>query len=199
MFALYAAPARQSVREDGSTGSRSSPTSTNIRVIPDRSRAARLRGQSHRQGVRPYPRRRRRRSPVEPLYSAAAARSATGLSYTMRRLPRRRTDRGEEIRAAFRLRRHRHVPVAGRTIGPGRDSSRVAELSVQALCTNRHLDRTSAGRRGRRRFPLPRRRRARAALRRRSDPTARAGADLDGGQERRAPRPATSPGASSAC
>jgi type VI secretion system protein ImpG len=76
--------------------------------------------------------------PVEPLYSAMAARSATGLSYTIRRLPRRRT-----------IEEKRYGPVsdyAGTdvflSLGERSDPDellRVAELSVEALCSNRHL------------------------------------------------------------
>jgi type VI secretion system protein ImpG len=76
--------------------------------------------------------------PVEPLYSATAARSATGLSYTIRRLPRRRT-----------IEEKKYGPVsdyAGTdvflSLGERSDPDelqRVAEISVEALCTNRHL------------------------------------------------------------
>jgi type VI secretion system protein ImpG len=76
--------------------------------------------------------------PVEPLYSATAARSATGLSYTIRRLPRRRT-----------IEEKKYGPVsdyAGTdvflSLGERSDPDellRVAELSVEALCSNRHL------------------------------------------------------------
>ena len=75
---------------------------------------------------------------VEPLYSARAARSPTGLTYTIRRLPRRRT--AEE---------RKYGPVSdyvgtdvflslGERADPD-ETLRVAELSVEALCTNRHL------------------------------------------------------------
>jgi type VI secretion system protein ImpG len=76
--------------------------------------------------------------PVEPLYSAPAARSATGLSYTIRRLPRRRT-----------IEEKKYGPVSNYagtdvflSLGERSDPDellRVAELSVEALCTNRHL------------------------------------------------------------
>ena len=75
---------------------------------------------------------------VEPLYSARAARSPTGLTYTIRRLPRRRT--ADE---------RKYGPVSdyvgtdvflslGERADPD-ETLRVAELSVEALCTNRHL------------------------------------------------------------
>ncbi len=76
--------------------------------------------------------------PVEPLYSAMASRSATGLSYTIRRLPRRRT-----------IEEKKYGPVSNYagtdvflSLGERSDPDellRVAELSVEALCTNRHL------------------------------------------------------------
>ena len=76
--------------------------------------------------------------PVEPLYSATAARSATGLSYTIRRLPRRRT-----------IEEKKYGPVSNYagtdvflSLGERSDPDellRAAELSVEALCTNRHL------------------------------------------------------------
>ena len=75
--------------------------------------------------------------PVEPLYSARAARSPTALTYTVRRLPRRRT--ADE---------KRYGPISdyagtdvflslGERADPG-ETLRVAELSVEALCSNRH-------------------------------------------------------------
>jgi type VI secretion system protein ImpG len=75
---------------------------------------------------------------VEPLYSAVAARSATGLSYVARRLPRRSTS--EEKKYG---RRSDYVGTdvflsLGERSDPD-ELNRVAELSVQALCTNRHL------------------------------------------------------------
>ena len=75
---------------------------------------------------------------VEPLYSASAGRSATGLCYTVRRLPRRRT--AEERKYGYKS------DYTGTdmflSLGERSDPeevNRVAELSVQALCTNRHL------------------------------------------------------------
>ena len=75
---------------------------------------------------------------VEPLYSAMAARSATGLSYTIRRLPRRRT-----------IEEKKYGPVSNYagadvflSLGERSDPDellRVSELSVEALCSNRHL------------------------------------------------------------
>jgi type VI secretion system protein ImpG len=75
---------------------------------------------------------------VETLYTAAAGRSATGLSYTVRRLPRRRS---AEERKYGHQSDYTGTDVflsLGRRAGTG-DLEEVAELSVQALCTNRHL------------------------------------------------------------
>jgi type VI secretion system protein ImpG len=76
--------------------------------------------------------------PVEALYSAMAAHSATGLSYTIRRLPRRRT-----------IEEKKYGPASGYagtdvflSLGERSDPDellRVTELSVEALCSNRHL------------------------------------------------------------
>jgi type VI secretion system protein ImpG len=106
-------------------------------VIPDRSRT--LDFETHRvvrvfAHVQGAP----QKLAVEPLYSAKAARSPTGLTYTIRRLPRRHT--ADE---------RRYGPVAdyvgtdvflslGERADPD-ETLRVAELSVEALCTNRHL------------------------------------------------------------
>ena len=106
-------------------------------VIPDRNRlldfeANRATGVfAHIPGVA-------QKVPVEPLYSAGAARSATGLSYTVRRAPRRLT-----------IEEKKYGQVSGYvggdlflSLGERSDPDevrRVAELSVDALCTNRHL------------------------------------------------------------
>ena len=75
---------------------------------------------------------------VEPLYTAAAGRSASGLCYTVRRLPRRRT--AEERK--YGLKSDYTGTDMFLSLGERSDPEevdRVAELSVQALCTNRHL------------------------------------------------------------
>ena len=93
--------------------------------------------------------------PVEPLYSAMAARSATGLSYTIPRLPRRRT-----------IEEKKYGPVsdyAGTDVFlslgersdpdellPRRGTERRSPLHQPAPC------RASSGRRKRRRFSFPR-------------------------------------------
>jgi type VI secretion system protein ImpG len=75
---------------------------------------------------------------VEPLYTAAAGRSASGLCYTVRRLPRRRT--AEERKYGHKS-DYTGIDMflsLGERSDPA-EVARVAELSVQALCTNRHL------------------------------------------------------------
>ncbi len=135
-FALYAAPG---VNLFEKTLDRI-PVSSNqyeFPVIPDRSRLLDFetnrvtRVFAHIPGAP-------QKVPVEPLYSAMASRSATGLSYTIRRLPRRRT-----------IEEKKYGPVSNYagadvflSLGERSDPDellRVAELSVEALCTNRHL------------------------------------------------------------
>jgi type VI secretion system protein ImpG len=76
--------------------------------------------------------------PVAPLYSAAAGLSRNGLCYTVRRLPRRRS--------ALESRSGRRSDYTGTemylSLGQRADpeeTQRVGELSVRALCSNRHL------------------------------------------------------------
>ena len=135
--------------------------------------------------------------PVEPLYSATAARSPTGLTYTIRRLPRRRT-----------IEEKKYGPVSdyagtdvflslGERSDPD-ETLRVAELSVEALCTNRHLaEHLPVGESGAD-FRFLDDVELELRLRRRSDPAARAPLTAFEGKER-ALRRARSPGASSAC
>ncbi|HXT08752.1 MAG TPA: type VI secretion system baseplate subunit TssF [Roseiarcus sp.] len=86
------------------------------------------------------------KTPVAPLYSAAAGLSRSGLSYTVRRLPRRRT--------AHEARFGRKSDYTGTemflSLGQrADDAQRVTELSLRALCTNRHLaDRLPVGQGG---------------------------------------------------
>ena len=106
-------------------------------VIPDRSRLLDfetnrvLKVFAHIPGVP-------QKVPVEPLYSATAARSATGLSYTIRRLPRRRTIEEKKYGLASDYAGTDVFLSLGERSDPG-ELQRVAELSVDALCTNRHL------------------------------------------------------------
>jgi type VI secretion system protein ImpG len=76
--------------------------------------------------------------PVEPLYSAAAARSSTGLCYTARRLPRRQTSEEKKYGQKSDYIGTDVFLSLGERSDP-EELRRVAELSVDALCTNRHL------------------------------------------------------------
>jgi type VI secretion system protein ImpG len=76
--------------------------------------------------------------PVEPLYSATAARSSTGLNYTIRRLPRRRTVEEKKYGPVSDYAGTDVFLSLGERSDPD-ELQRVAELSVDALCTNRHL------------------------------------------------------------
>ena len=76
--------------------------------------------------------------PVEPLYSATAARSASGLSYTIRRAPRRLTVEEKKYGQVAAYAGTDVFLSLGERSDPN-ELQRVAELSVEALCTNRHL------------------------------------------------------------
>ena len=136
MFALYAAPGAN-LFEKRLDRIPVKSSAYEFPVIPDRTRPLDfetnrvIRVFAHAPGAP-------NKLPVEPLYSARAARSPTGLTYTIRRLPRRRT--AEE---------RKYGPVSdyvgtdvflslGERADPD-ETLRVAELSVEALCTNRHL------------------------------------------------------------
>jgi len=75
---------------------------------------------------------------VEPLYSARAARNPTGLTYTIRRLPRRRTADERKFGPVSNYVGTDVFLSLGERADPD-ETLRVAELSVDALCTNRHL------------------------------------------------------------
>ena len=136
LFALYAAPGVNLFKKSLDR----IPVRSNqyeFPVIPDRSRL--LDFETNRVvGVFAHITGAPQKVPVEPLYSATAARSAKGLNYTIRRLPRRRT-----------VEERKYGPVsdyAGSdiflTLGERSDPKEllhVAELSVEALCTNRHI------------------------------------------------------------
>lgn len=135
-FALYAAPA---VNLFEKTVDRI-PVKSNQHeypVVPDRSRALDFEPNrvlnvfAHIPGVT-------QKVAVEPLYSAAAGRSASGLCYTVRRLPRRRTVEERKYGQKSDYTGTDMFLSLGERSDP-EEVNRVAELSVQALCTNRHL------------------------------------------------------------
>lgn len=137
MFALYAAPAINLFEK---TLDRM-PVRTNqheFHVVPDRSRQldyephSILSVHAHYVGGR-------EKQPVHPLYSSPEGASPThGLLYTQRRLPRRRSAAERRLgRASDYTGTDMFISLvepAGVT-----DATSVAELSVRALCSNRHL------------------------------------------------------------
>lgn len=85
---------------------------------------------------------------VAPLYSAAAGAGRDGLCYTVRRLPRRRTTHEARFGRASEYTGTETFLSLGQS-GETEDAQRVAELSLRALCTNRHLaDRLPVGQGG---------------------------------------------------
>ncbi|WP_406858293.1 type VI secretion system baseplate subunit TssF [Alsobacter sp. KACC 23698] len=137
MFALYAAPA-VNLFEMTTDRIPVKASQYEFQVVPDRSRY--LDFEPHRiLDVYAHYAGGSEKAPVRPLYSPASdGRSAGELCYTLRRLPRRRT--GEE----------RKYGATSNYVGSDmfisigepafmHDRASVAELSVRALCSNRHL------------------------------------------------------------
>lgn len=137
MFALYAAP---SINLFEKTTDRISIKSNQYeyQVIPERSRY--LEFEPHRMlEVYAYYPGGRDKLPVSPLYSAAvdSFSSATTLAYTVRRLARRRTVEEKKYGAASD---YTGTDMFISLLEPaGTEDEGVAELSVRALCSNRHL------------------------------------------------------------
>lgn len=137
MFALYAAPA---VNLFEKTVDRI-PVRTNqheFHVVPDRSRPLDYEPHSilsvyaHYAGGR-------EKQPVHPLYSSPEGASPVhGLHYTQRRLPRRRSS---AERRQGRSSDYTGTEMYISLVEPAGldDAGSVAELSVRALCSNRHL------------------------------------------------------------
>lgn len=137
MFALYAAPA---VNLFEKTADRI-PVKSNqheFHVVPDRSRPldyephSILSVHAHYAGGR-------EKQPVHPLYSSPEGASPLhGLHYTQRRLPRRRSAaERRQGRASDYTGTEMFISLA-EPAGVN-DAASVAELSVRALCSNRHL------------------------------------------------------------
>lgn len=137
MFALYAAPAINLFEK---TADRI-PVKSNqheFHVVPDRSRAldyephSILSVHAHYAGGR-------EKQPVHPLYSSPEGASPLhGLHYTQRRLPRRRSSaERRQGRASDYTGTEMFISLA--EPAGVKDGASVAELSVRALCSNRHL------------------------------------------------------------
>jgi type VI secretion system protein ImpG len=78
--------------------------------------------------------------PVQPLYAAPfeGAQHASGLYFTVRRLPRQRTVEEKRVGVSSDY-TGTDMFVSLSALGGSDDDSAIAELSVRALCSNRHL------------------------------------------------------------
>jgi type VI secretion system protein ImpG len=109
-------------------------------VVPDRSRYLEYEPHQVLEVYAHFPAEKDKR-PVRPLYSAAVHRtsgSVEGLYFTIRRLPRRRTVEEKTYGASSD---YTGTDMFLSLLEPGEPSGEgsVAELSVRALCSNRHL------------------------------------------------------------
>jgi type VI secretion system protein ImpG len=138
MFALYAAPAIN-LFEKTTDRIPLKSSQHEYHVVPDRSHYLDfephrlLEMYAHHPGGRD-------KVPVKPLYSASleGARHASGLYYTVRRLPRRRAV--EEKRAGVSSDyTGTDMFISLSALGGEDDDGAISELSVRALCSNRHL------------------------------------------------------------
>ena len=137
MFALYAAPA---VNLFEKTTDRVAIRSNQheYQIVPDRSRYLDFEPHSLLDVYAHFPG-GREKVPVRPLYSAPVESGAeSGLWYTVRRLPRRRTVEEKKYGAASDYTGTDMFISIGEPAGIEDDDS-VSELSVRALCSNRHL------------------------------------------------------------
>src|SRR6188768_1266243 len=137
MFALYAAPA---VNLFEKTTDRVAIRSNQheYQIVPDRSRYLDFEPHSLVDVYAHFPG-GREKVPVRPLYPAPVESGAeSGLWYTVRRLPRRRTVEEKKYGAASDYTGTDMFISIGEPAGIEDDDS-VSELSVRALCSNRHL------------------------------------------------------------
>lgn len=138
MFGLYAAPAIN-LFEKTTDRIPLKSSQHEYHVVPDRSHY--LDYEPHRllEVYAHYPG-GREKVPVQPLYSASldAPQHISGLNFTVRRLPRRRTV--EEKRSGMSSDyTGTDMFISLSALGGTDDDAAVAELSVRALCSNRHL------------------------------------------------------------
>jgi len=138
MFALYAAPAIN-LFEKTTDRIPLKSSQHEYHVVPDRSRY--LDYEPHRLlDVYAHFSGGRDKVAVQPLYSASldGAQPASGLYFTVRRLPRRRTV--EEKRGGVSSDyTGTDMFISVSELGGSDDDNAISELSVRALCTNRHL------------------------------------------------------------
>lgn len=136
MFALYAAPA-VNLFEMSLDRVPIDRRQHEFHLVPDRSRT--LDFEPHRvTAVYAHKPGRPDKVPVKPLYSPKGEEPGRGLYYTLRRLPRRRSSRE---RAIGGVSDYTGTDMFLSLIEPGGIDAEpdVAELSVRALCSNRHL------------------------------------------------------------
>jgi type VI secretion system protein ImpG len=138
MFALYAAPA-VNLFEKTTDRVAIRTNQHEYQIIPDRSRY--LDFEPHRVlDVYAHYQGGQDKVPVRPLYSAPADSDIadTGLWYTVRRLPRRRTVEEKKYGASSDYTGTDMFISLAESAGI-EDDNGVSELSVRALCSNRHL------------------------------------------------------------
>jgi type VI secretion system protein ImpG len=138
MFALYAAPAIN-LFEKSTDRIEVKNNKHEYHVVPDRSRYLDFEPHQILEVYAHYPG-ARDKVPVRPLYSGSVGSGTAdpGLSYTVRRVPRRRTAR-ERVHGLSSDYTGTDMFIS--LVEPARidDEGGVAELSVRALCSNRHL------------------------------------------------------------
>jgi type VI secretion system protein ImpG len=138
MFALYAAPAIN-LFEKSTDRIPLKSSQHEYHVVPDRSHY--LDYEPHRLlEVYAHYSGGREKVPVQALYSASleGSQSLSGPHFTVRRLPRRRTVEEKRVGASSDY-TGTDMFISLSTLGSADDDSAIAELSVRALCSNRHL------------------------------------------------------------
>jgi type VI secretion system protein ImpG len=138
MFALYAAPAIN-LFEKTTDRIPLKSSQHEYHVVPDRSHYLDyephrlLEVYAHHPGGRD-------KVPVQPLYAASleGPQHASGLYFTVRRLPRRRTVEEKRVGISSDY-TGTDMFISLSALGGDDDDAAIAELSVRALCSNRHL------------------------------------------------------------
>ncbi len=138
MFAVYAAPA-VNLFEKATDRIPLTSSQHEYHVIPDRSHY--LDYEPHRllEVYAHYPG-GREKVPVQPLYAASleGPQHASGLCFTVRRLPRLRTVEEKRMGVSSDY-TGTDMFISLSALGGTDDDAAIAELSVRALCSNRHL------------------------------------------------------------
>jgi type VI secretion system protein ImpG len=138
MFAMYAAPA-VNLFEKSTDRIPLKSSQHEYQVVPDRSHY--LDYEPHRllEVYAHYPG-GREKVPVQALYSSSleGAQNPSGLYFTLRRLPRRRSVEEKRMGVSSDY-TGTDMFISLSTLGGTDDDAAIAELSVRALCSNRHL------------------------------------------------------------